>query len=102
MRADMPGAVRLPVGWNRALVDAGLRDVTAFSFLVDVPAPLSETARAAVVSWLSWMTNATSDLLDPADLAALHRLLDPADPVHVARRDDVFLLKATTVHLGWR
>jgi hypothetical protein len=48
------------------------------------------------------MTHATADLLDQADVAALHRLLDPADPAHVARRDDVFMLKASTVYLGWR
>jgi len=32
----------------------------------------------------------------------LHRLLDPTDPAYVARRDDVFMLKASTVYLGWR
>jgi SAM-dependent methyltransferase len=102
MRTEMPGTVRLPIGWNQALGEAGLTGVTAFSYLVDVPAPLSDAGRAAVVSWLTWMTHATADLLDPADVAALHRLLDPADPAHVARRDDVFMLKASTVYLGWR
>jgi SAM-dependent methyltransferase len=102
MRTEMPGAVRLPVGWNRVLTDAGLTGVTAFTYLVDVPAPLTESGRAAVTSWLAWMTNVAGDLLDPADVAALHRLLDPDDPAHVARRDDVFLLKASTVYLGWR
>ena len=102
MRADMTGAVRMPTGWNRVLGAAGLSGVTAFSYLVDVPAPLSEAGRDAVVSWLTWMTHGTADLLSPDDLAALHRLLDPADPAYVARRDDVFMLKASTVHIGWR
>jgi hypothetical protein len=84
------------------LAEAGLGGVTAFSYLVDVPAPLSDAGRGAVVSWLTWMTHATADLLDPADLAALRRLLDPADIAYVARRDDVFMLKANTVYLGWR
>jgi hypothetical protein len=79
-----------------------LTGVTAFSYLVDVPAPLTDAGRAAVVSWLAWMTRVTSDLLSPDDLATLGRLLDPDDAAYVGRRDDVFLLKASTVHLGWR
>ncbi|HVV18797.1 MAG TPA: class I SAM-dependent methyltransferase [Pseudonocardiaceae bacterium] len=102
MRTDMPGAVRLPVGWNQVLTDAGLAGVTAFSYLVDVPAPLTDVGRAAVVSWLAWMTNATGDLLDQADVDTLVRLLDDTDPAFVGRRDDVFLLKASTVYTGWR
>jgi SAM-dependent methyltransferase len=102
MRTEMPGAVRMPIGWNQALSEAGLTGVTAFSYLVDVPAPLSDAGRAAVVNWLAWMTHATVDLLDPADTATLHRLLDSADPAYVGRRDDVFMLKASTVYLGWR
>jgi SAM-dependent methyltransferase len=102
MRTEMPGAVRLPVGWNVVLAEAGLTAVTAFSYLVDVPAPLTDTGRAAVVSWLAWMTKATRELLTPSDLTALERLLDLDDPAYVGRRDDVFLLKASTVHLGWR
>lgn len=102
MRTEMPGSVRMPIGWNQALDAAGLSGVTAFSYLVDVPAPLSDTGRGAVVSWLAWMTRAAADLLDAADTAALQRLLDPTDPAYVARRDDVFMLTANTVYLGWR
>lgn len=102
MRTEMPGAVRLTVGWNQVLADAGLSGVTAFSFLVDVPAPLTDVGRAAVINWLAWMTRAASELLDPADVATLNRLLDEHDPAYVGRRDDIFLLKASTVYLGWR
>lgn len=102
MRTDMEGTVRLPVGWNRVLADLGLGRVTSFSYLVDVPAPLDDDGRAAVVSWLEWLTRATCDLLAPDDVAALHRLADPTDPAYAGHRDDVFLLKASTVHLGWR
>lgn len=102
MRTEMPDAVRLPVGWNQVLTEAGLSGVTAFSYLVDVPAPLTDVGRAAVVSWLAWMTRATSDLLDPIDVDTLNRLLDQDDPAYVGRRDDVFVLKASTVYLGRR
>jgi SAM-dependent methyltransferase len=102
MRTEMPGSVRMPIGWNQALTDAGLNGVTAFSYLVDVPAPLSDNGRTAVVSWLAWMTRTTTDLVTVADAAALARLLDPTDQAYVGRRDDVFMLKASTVYLGWR
>ncbi|HEY3753416.1 MAG TPA: class I SAM-dependent methyltransferase [Pseudonocardiaceae bacterium] len=102
MRSEMRDVVRLPVGWNLVLAEAGLSGVTAFSYLIDVPAPLTDTGRTAVVSWLAWMARTTTDLLAPADVVTLNRLLDPADPVYVGRRDDVFLLKASTVYLGWR
>lgn len=102
MRAEMPGTVRLPIGWNLVLAQSGLIDVTAFSYLVDVPAPLTDVGRAAVVSWLTWMSTPTSDILDPADQATIARLLDPDDAAYVGARDDVFMLKAGTVHLGWR
>jgi hypothetical protein len=102
MRTGIPGSVRLPVGWNRVLADAGLTGVTAFSYLIDVPAPLDDTGRAAVVSWLGWMARVDSDLLGADDIATIGRLLDPDDVAYVGGRDDIFLLKASTVHLGWR
>ena len=102
MRAEMPGSVRLPVGWNVVLTEAGLSDVTAFTYLVDVPAPLSDAASAGVIGWLTWMSAEISDLLDPVDQAVLARLLDPEDAAYAGRRDDVFMLKANTVYLGWR
>jgi hypothetical protein len=101
MRADIPGAVRLPVGWNQVLADAGLTDVTAFSYLVDVPAPLPASARGAVVGWLEWMAGVAADSTEPTDEAALARLLDPTDQVYIGARNDVFILKANTVHVGW-
>lgn len=102
MRTEMEGSVRLPVGWNRVLTDLGLTGVTSFTYLVDLPAPLDDDGRTEVVGWLSWMTEATAEFLDPADVDAARRLVEPADPAYVGHRDDVFLLKAHTVYLGWR
>jgi SAM-dependent methyltransferase len=102
MRTGISGSVRLPIGWNLVLAEAGLTGVTAFSYLIDVPAPLGDTGRAAVVSWLGWLARVTSGLLSADDVAVLDRLLDPDDAAYVGGRDDVFLLKASTVHLGWR
>src|SRR2546423_395882 len=49
MRASMPGAPRLPVGWPRALADVGLVEVSGFSSLPDSPAPASELVRQSAV-----------------------------------------------------
>ncbi|WP_018684115.1 class I SAM-dependent methyltransferase [Actinokineospora enzanensis] len=100
MRAAIDGAVRLPIGWNRALTDVGLRDVTAFSYLVDLPAPATEQVRESVADWLAWLAAVGADRLPESDRDILERLLTRDGPDWVAARDDVFVLNASTVHLG--
>ncbi|MBP2320563.1 SAM-dependent methyltransferase [Kibdelosporangium banguiense] len=102
MRADMPGSIRLTVGWTRSLTDAGLSDVTSFSYLVDHPAPVSDDVRTAVVGWLGFLAHVSEDWLPEDDRIALTRLLDPADPVFIGARDDLFYLASDTVNLGRR
>jgi SAM-dependent methyltransferase len=100
MRAATPGVVRLPVGWNAALTAAGLDEVTAFSYLVDLPAPAGPEVRAGAVDWLRHLAGVGADRLDDADRAALAQLTDPDDTAYAGVRDDVFVLSAQTVHLG--
>lgn len=102
MREEMPGSVRLPIGWTSALAAAGLTETSSFSYLTDLPAPADQLVRLSVVDWLSWMAGAGEEYLDESDRAAVQRLLDPNDEAYVASRDDVFVLGATTVHLGRR
>jgi SAM-dependent methyltransferase len=102
MRGDMPGSVRLPIGWTRALAAAGLADTHSFSFLIDHPAPASELVRQSVVDWVEWMSGVGEDQLSQSDLDVVRRLLDPEDDAYVGARDDVFVLGASTVHLGRR
>ncbi len=100
MRESMPDAVRLPVGWNVALAEAGLLDVTAFSYLVDHPAPAKQAVRDWAVEQLRWLADVGADRLHPADRHTTTRLLDPTDSAYLGLRDDVYLLSAGTVHLG--
>jgi SAM-dependent methyltransferase len=100
MRAGMPGSVRMPVGWSRALGNAGLVDVSSFSYLLDFPAPPSEPVRQAVVDWLAWCSGVAAERLSQDDQTAVLRLLDEVDPAYVGARDDVFILSASTIHLG--
>lgn len=100
MRADMDGVVRLPVGWNRAMTDAGLTGVDSFSYLIDHPAPPTDRVREAVLQWLSGLREMAREWASDADLDAADQLLDPDSPHHVGGRDDVFVLAAHSVHVG--
>ncbi|XVS65469.1 class I SAM-dependent methyltransferase [Actinosynnema sp. CA-299493] len=100
MRENTAGAVRLHGGWNLVLSDAGLVDVTAFSYLVDHPAPPGQAVRDWAVNQLAWFAEVAGDALHPADRRTVEQLLDPLDPAFLGRRDDVFLLTANTVYLG--
>jgi len=100
MRAEMPGSVSLPVGWNKALEAAGLTEVSSFSYVIDHPAPASEDVRQSVVDWLTWMAGVGEDDLSESDRRTVARLLDPGDEAYLGRRDDVFILGASTVYIG--
>ncbi|WP_393097078.1 class I SAM-dependent methyltransferase [Streptomyces sp. LN325] len=100
MRAGLPGAVAETEDWPALLTAAGLRHTATRTFLVDLPAPLSDEARAFVVTALTRLRDSLGEGLDPDDLAILDRLLDPEDKAGVNHRPDVFLLTAHTVHVA--
>ncbi|MFF0019331.1 class I SAM-dependent methyltransferase [Streptomyces sp. NPDC004082] len=100
MRADLPGAVSETEDWPALLTAVGLRHVATRTFLLDLPAPLSEQGRAFVVTSLTRRREGLADGLGAEDLATLDRLLDPDDKASVHHRPDVFLLTAQTVHVG--
>ncbi|MEU5418677.1 class I SAM-dependent methyltransferase [Streptomyces sp. NPDC001407] len=102
MRAELPGTVAVVEDWPGMLRTAGLTEVRAKSFLVDHPAPPSDAVRESVRAALERCRNTLGELLGAEDLATLDRLLDPADPAGVDRRQDLFLLTAKTVHFGRR
>jgi len=92
--------VRTGRGWNVLLAVAGLVDVTARSFLLDLPPPLEESTRRVVRAVLAGQLARIDDRLGSADRATLARLLDDDDPQGIMCRRDVFVLGARTVHVG--
>lgn len=114
MRAELPGAVRLAEDWPAMLRAAGLTEAGSRTFLVELPAPLSDGPRRWVRGslrrqreMLARASEWSKDLDWPErwiteDLATLDRLLDPADPAGVDRRTDLFLLTAKTLHYARR
>ncbi|MEU3659908.1 class I SAM-dependent methyltransferase [Streptomyces sp. NPDC032940] len=102
MRASLPGSVAETEDWPALLTAAGLKHTGTRSFLLDLPAPVSDEARGYVVSSLSRMRDRFGETLDAGDRATLDRLLDPDDAASVHRRPDVFVLLAHTVHTAVR
>ncbi|MFI5673932.1 class I SAM-dependent methyltransferase [Streptomyces cellulosae] len=102
MRADLPGAVAETEDWPGLMAAAGLRHTGTRSFLLDLPAPTTDRARAHAATVLSRTRDGFGDELDAADRATLDRLLDPEDPASVHRRRDVFVLAAHTVYTAER
>ncbi|GHF17313.1 hypothetical protein GCM10017786_59090 [Amycolatopsis deserti] len=102
MRADMPGSVRMPYGWNTALAKAGLERVGSFSRLVDLPAPSDEAARNYVLEHIAWLASAGDEFVTQEDRDILRRLLDPEDREYLGNREDIYVLGTQTVHFGWR
>ncbi|MFI9804783.1 class I SAM-dependent methyltransferase [Streptomyces sp. NPDC052301] len=102
MRAELPGAVAETEDWPALLAAAGLKHTGSRSFLLDVPAPLPDPARAFVVDALTRARDVHADALDAEDCATLDRLLDPTDPRSLHQRADVFVLAAHTVHRAVR
>ncbi|MDN3244833.1 class I SAM-dependent methyltransferase [Streptomyces mutabilis] len=102
MRANTPGSVAETEDWPAMLTAAGLKHTGTRSFLLDLPAPLTDEARAYVTTSLSRLRDRIGDGLDATDRATLDRLLDPADEAGAHRRQDVFVLVAHTVYTAVR
>ncbi|GGV04836.1 class I SAM-dependent methyltransferase [Streptomyces spectabilis] len=104
MRGSLPGATEVTEDWAALLAAAGLRHVATRTFLLDLPAPLDERARAhAIATFERYRDLAAAEgpeELAADDVAVLDRLLDPEDPRGLHRRPDMFLLVAHTVHVA--
>ncbi len=102
MRAELPGSVSVVEDWPALLASAGLHHTRSRTFLLDLPAPATDRARAHAAAVLSRARETLAEDLDAEDRAALDRLLDPDDTASVHHRPDLFVLAAHTVHAGVR
>ncbi|MGK3942078.1 class I SAM-dependent methyltransferase [Streptomyces caeruleatus] len=102
MRADLPGAISETEDWPALMAAAGLRPSGTRSFLLDLPAPTTDRARAYIATSLGRLRDVFGEHLDADDRDTLDRLLDPEDAASVHRRTDVFLLAVHTVHTAVR
>jgi SAM-dependent methyltransferase len=104
MRAAQPGVVPMPYGWPDALRRAGLGDVSTRSYLLERSVPPGGPEMDDLLYALGYRIERMlpEGLLDAADRAVWTRLLDPADPVWLGRRTDLYHLAAISVHSGYR
>ena len=77
MRAHLPSSTAVVEDWPVMLTRAGLTDVASFTSLLDLPAPLGETARAFLHADLTRLRETVGESLDVEDRATLDVLLDP-------------------------
>lgn len=102
MRSDLPGSVSEAEDWPALMAAAGLRHTGTRSFMLDLPAPTTDRARAYIAASLGRLRDVFGELLEPEDRDTLDRLLDPGDAASVHRRADVFVLAVHTVHTAVR
>ncbi|UIX29739.1 class I SAM-dependent methyltransferase [Streptomyces sp. GQFP] len=100
MRTTLPGHVRETEDWPALLTAAGLRPSGTRTFLLDLPAPLTDEARAHVIDVFDRRRTMFGDELDAEDRATLDRLLDPDDKAGLHHRPDLFVLSALTLYTG--
>ncbi|MEV0171397.1 class I SAM-dependent methyltransferase [Streptomyces sp. NPDC050803] len=102
MRASLADSVAVAEDWRALLSGAGLKPSGTRTFLLDLPAPATDRARAVAAATFGRFREMFGDGLDAADRATLDRLLDPDDKASVHHRGDLFVLAARTVHTAVR
>lgn len=102
MRAALPEVKEEVEDWRGLLAAVGLSPEGSRTFLLDIPAPAPRKVRDHRVHSLEQHLDVLAERLDEDDIAVLRRLLDPDDPAGLARRADVYLLSARTVHTARR
>ncbi|MFC8435159.1 class I SAM-dependent methyltransferase [Streptomyces sp. NPDC057253] len=102
MRAGLADSVAEVEDWPALMASAGLRHTGTRSFLLDLPAPTTDRARAYIAASLGRLREVFGEQLASEDRETLDRLLDPEDAASVHRRGDVFVLAVHTVHTAVR
>jgi hypothetical protein len=102
MRQELDGSVPSPVGWPAALEQAGFGEVRTRSFLLELPVPLTEPARASVIERLRTALElfGGDGLLATDDIDTLEAITDETSPAFVGHRPDLYYLLVRSVHVG--
>jgi ubiquinone/menaquinone biosynthesis C-methylase UbiE len=92
-----------PWGWTQALRDAGLRDVTARTFLLEALPPFTAMQQAYLFSWLQSMLADPERraCLEPEDQGVLEQLVDPDSPHYALQRPDLHVLCGLSLYVGF-
>jgi SAM-dependent methyltransferase len=102
MRAELPGSTAVIEDWPAMLRTAGLTGVGSATFVLDLPAPVGDQARAYLHTHLTRLRESMGDSLPETDRRTLDVLTEPEAPQGILHRPDAFLLLPTTVFTGLR
>ena len=96
------GSVPYPHGWTQLLRDAGLVNVSARTFLLELLPPFSSLQVEYMTHLLErWVTSdERRSFISPEDANTIQQLLDTGSPYHAFNRQDLHYLEGVTVYVG--
>ncbi len=94
--------VRYPYGWTHMLMEAGLIDITARTFMLEALPPFSDVEIAYMGRHLRrWIENDDrKSMLAAGDADILAELTTPASEHYVFKRSDLYLHEMVTIYVG--
>lgn len=96
------GVVAYPFGWTQLLRDAGLANVTAKSFMLEVLPPL-ETMQVEYMTGLlrRWVeSDERRVFISQEDADTISKLINPNSPQYAFHRQDLHYMEGVTVYVG--
>ena len=96
------GAVRYPYGWTQLLRDAGLVNVSAKTFLLELLPPFTSLQVEYMTGLLErWVTNdERRSFISDEDADLIRQIIDIECPHYAFHRQDLHYLEGVTVYVG--
>ena len=96
------GVVAYPFGWTQLLRDAGLTNVTARSFMLEVMPPLQTLEVEFMTNLLRrWVeSEERRGFIGDEDAESINKLIDPDDSQYAFNRSDLHYMEGVTIYLG--
>ncbi len=96
------GVVAYPFGWTQLLRDAGLANVTAKSFMLEVLPPLQPLQIEFMTNLLRrWVeSDERRGFIGQEDADTINKLIDPKGSLYAFYRQDLHYMEGVTVYLG--
>ena len=96
------GVAAYPFGWTQLLRDAGLANVTARSFMLEVLPPLQTLQVEFMTNLLRhWVdSDERRGFISLEDAETINKLIDPECPQYAFDRQDLHYMEGVTVYLG--
>ena len=96
------GSVPYPYGWTQLLREAGLADVTAKTFLLELVGPFTDLQVEYMTLLLSrWVeSDERRAFISDEDAVVIERLVDEKTQSYAFNRQDLHYIEGVTVYLG--